>query len=246
MILAIYCAGGMGREVLDLARSVNRWEQIVFVDDVTSQRVCNGAPVYRFSEIECFRDNIEFVIANGEPSARNLLYEKIKQANYGLTKIISSHCDISSSSNIGNGCILFQSRISPNVCIEDNVAIESGVDIGHDAVIRKYVVLNSMSFIGGYTHIGERTYIAPGALLKDRISVGRDVIVGLGAVVVRDVPDKSVVVGNPARKIRDNTERKVFGKHKLRGGVVLKLNGANFSCIGENGSIPHMGRRKLA
>lgn len=218
MILAIYCAGGMGREVLDLARSVNRWEQIVFVDDVTSQRVCNGAPVYRFSEIKCFKDNIEFVIANGEPSARNLLYDKVKQANYGLTKIISSHCDISSSSNIGKGCILFQSRISPNVCIEDNVAIEFGVDIGHDAVIGKHVVLNSMSFIGGYTHIGERTYIAPGALLKDRISVGRDVIVGLGAVVVRDVLDKSVVVGNPARKIRDNMERKVFGRRKLPGG----------------------------
>lgn len=59
MILAIYCAGGMGRKVLDLARAVNRWERIVFVDDVTPQRVCNGAPVYRFSDIEEFRGNIE-------------------------------------------------------------------------------------------------------------------------------------------------------------------------------------------
>lgn len=95
--------------------------------------------------------------------------------------------------------------------------IVSRVDIGHDTQIKDHCVLNSMSFIGGYTHIGEQTYIAPGALLKDCISVGRGVIVGLGAVVVRDVPDKSVVVGNPERKIRDNKERKVFGKINYRG-----------------------------
>lgn len=219
MILAIYCAGGMGREVLDLARSVNRWERIVFVDDVTPQRVCNGVPVCRFSDIEEFRGNIEFVIANGEPAARHLLYEKIKRSQYTLTTIISDDCDISSSSSIGDGCIIFQSRISPNVCIGDNVIIEFGVDLGHDVVVKKHVVLNSMSFVGGYTHIGERTYIAPGALLRDRIFVGRDAIVGLGSVVIHDVADKSIVAGNPAKKIGITWKEKYFERKYPRTGA---------------------------
>lgn len=73
-----------------------------------------------------------------------------------------------------------------------------------------------MSFVGGYTHIGERTYIAPGALLRDRIFVGRDAIVGLGSVVIHDVADKSIVAGNPAKKIGDNMERKVFRKKNIQ------------------------------
>lgn len=133
-----------------------------------------------------------------------------------MTTIISDDCDISSSSSIGDGCIIFQSRISPNVCIGDNVIIEFGVDLGHDVVVKKHVVLNSMSFVGGYTHIGERTYIAPGALLRDRIFVGRDAIVGLGSVVIHDVADKSIVAGNPAKKIGDNMERKVFRKKNIQ------------------------------
>lgn len=222
MILAIYCAGGMGREVLDLARSVNRWERIIFVDDVTPQKVCNGTPVYRFSDIAEFKENIEFVIANGEPAARHLLYEKIKQSQYTLTTIISDDCDISSSSSIGDGCIIFQSRISPNVCVGDNVIIEFGVDLGHDVVVKNHVVLNSLSFVGGYTHIGERTYIAPGSLLRDRIFVGKDAIVGLGSVVIHDVADESIVAGNPAKRMGDNMERKVF-----RHGEISQTGGAN-------------------
>lgn len=53
-----------------------------------------------------------------------------------MTTIISDDCDISSSSSIGDGCIIFQSRISPNVCIGDNVIIEFGVDLGHDVVVK--------------------------------------------------------------------------------------------------------------
>lgn len=99
--------------------------------------------------------------------------------------------------------------------------IEFGVDLGHDVVVKKHVVLNSMSFVGGYTHIGERTYIAPGALLRDRIFIGRDAIVGLGSVVIHDVVDESIVDGNPAKRIGDNMDRKVFrrGKYPRSEGV---------------------------
>lgn len=214
MILAIYCAGGMGRKVLDLARSVNRWERIVFVDDVTPQRVCNGAPVYRFSDIEEFRGNIEFVIANGEPWAREKLYGKIRQARYSLTTIRGDKCEISPTARYGEGGIFFNCRIGPNVIIGNNVFVMSGVHIGHDVQIETHCFLNSMSFVGGYTHIGERTYIAPGALLRDRIFIGRDAIVGLGSVVIHDVADESIVAGNPATRIGDNMERKVFRKKK--------------------------------
>lgn len=48
-------------------------------------------------------------------------------------------------------------------------------------------------------------------MLKDRIHIGKDSIIGLGAVVLRNVREKSIMIGNPAKKIGYNNERKVFG-----------------------------------
>lgn len=220
MILAIYCAGGMGRKVLDLARSVNRWEDILFVDDVTEETICHGAAIYRFSDMEQLRGRVEFVIANGEPSVRAVLYDKVKAAGYPLATLAGTRCDVSPSACLGEGVVLFNCCLYPDVRIGDNVMIVSWVPVGHDTIIGSHSFINSMTFIGGYAHIGERVYVAPGALLRDRISVGDDAIVGMGAVVVRNVAAGAVVVGNPAKEIRKNMERKVFITKIHNGGGV--------------------------
>lgn len=79
-------------------------------------------------------------------------------------------------------------------------------------------MLNSMSFIGGYVQIGTQSYIAPGVLLRDRITIGHDAIIGLGAVVIHDVAAKQIVAGNPAKVIGENMEGKVFRKRNHNGG----------------------------
>ncbi len=51
--------------------------------------------------------------------------------------------------------------------------------------------------------IGDRVYIGPGASILGGITIGNDVLIGAGAVVVKSIPDRSVVVGNPARILSD-------------------------------------------
>ncbi len=73
MTLAIYCAGGLGRELISMARSVCRWDHMAFVDDVTDATECLGARVFRFDDVKNIPDQVEFIIANGEPAAREKL-----------------------------------------------------------------------------------------------------------------------------------------------------------------------------
>lgn len=210
MILAIYCAGGLGREIIELARYINKWERIIFVDDVTEVKTCADADVFRFEEIEQFRGNIEFVIANGEPAVREKLYIKIKKAGYLLGKVIHPNASIWPNAFIGEGVIMYDATVSANAIVEDNVLLNGRGSIGHDVTLGAHSVLSHLSFVGGAAKIGRSCYIAPGAMIKDRVTIGDYAIVSLGAIVLRTVKPKSIMIGNPAKKIGENTQNKVF------------------------------------
>lgn len=215
MVLAIYCVGGFGRQVLELAWSVNRWDKIIFVDDVTEKKVINGIPVYRFEDLaQGERNTIEFVIANGEPAYREVLYEKVKNAGFSLATIIPPQIPVLTGTKIGEGCIILDAGISVDADIGENVVIDSKAIIGHHVTIKAHSFISAMVFIGGHTQIKERVFVAAGAKIKDRITIGQDAIISLGAVILRSVKPQAIMVGNPAKKIGDNLERRVFSMFK--------------------------------
>jgi len=58
--------------------------------------------------------------------------------------------------------------------------------------------------IGGGVVIGDCCLIGSGATILPKVHVGKNSIVGAGAVVLKDVPEHVVVAGNPAKIIREN------------------------------------------
>jgi acetyltransferase-like isoleucine patch superfamily enzyme len=60
--------------------------------------------------------------------------------------------------------------------------------------------------------VGENTYVGMGVQIKDEITIGKDVIVGMGSIVYNNIPDEVIALGNPARAMRKNIDKKVFGK----------------------------------
>lgn len=210
MTLAIYCAGGLGKEIIALARYVCRWNEIIFVDDITDDEWYQGAKVFRFDKLNEYSDEIEFVIASGEPAVRKYLYNKIKTAGYKMTTIYGPECNVLPGASIGEGCILCDGSVSADVVIGNNVLFNGKVLIGHDAVVGSHSVLSALCFIGGSSKIGECVYLGPGAMVKDRIVVGDSAILSLGTIILRNVKEKAIMIGNPAKKVGYNTEEKVF------------------------------------
>lgn len=79
--------------------------------------------------------------------------------------------------------------------IGDNVTI-TGVNIlTHDASTKKCLGYSK----SGKVHIGSDVFIGNGAIILPNTTIGNKVVVGAGTVVARDIPDNSVVVGNPCR-----------------------------------------------
>ncbi len=106
--------------------------------------------------------------------------------------VIGYGVEIGANTTIDRGSIA-------NTVIRDNVKIDNGVHVGHNARIEEGSILTAHCVIGGSAHIGARCWIGLGAQIKNHITVGDGATVGMGAIVVKDVPSGATVVGNPAR-----------------------------------------------
>jgi UDP-3-O-[3-hydroxymyristoyl] glucosamine N-acyltransferase len=89
--------------------------------------------------------------------------------------------------------------------IEDFARVDNLVHIAHNVRIGKRAFVIALAMIGGSTEIDDDAWIAPGAVLRNGILIGRGSTVGLGAVVTKSVGEGQTVLGNPARSRSDNT-----------------------------------------
>ena len=108
--------------------------------------------------------------------------------------IIGDNVEIGVNTNISCGSC-------GNTIIEDNVKIDTLVHVAHDVHIHKNAEIPAGVIIGGFSDIGENVFVGVNSSIKNRTSVGDNAYLGMGTVVIRNVPANTTVVGNPARPL---------------------------------------------
>lgn len=217
MILFIYGTRGAGVEVYDLVkrnRGINsRYSMICFVDDFMDEKDYYGARTMPFTSCKKYigDEDVEFIIAVGEPAARKLLYDRVKQAGYSLATLIDETAIVSETAKISEGCIIgAYAIISAETVIRENCLVMFQAIIGHHATIADSCVICPRATVGGFSEVGKQAFLGLGSSMMQRIKIGKEAIIGLGSMVFRDVEDGVTVVGNPARVTKGNSEHKVF------------------------------------
>ena len=84
-----------------------------------------------------------------------------------------------------------------------DVKIDDCVFIAHNCFVDEASYLIAGAEISGSVTIGKRVWVSPEATVINKVSIGDDALVGIGAVVTRNVPANSVVSGVPAKVLRD-------------------------------------------
>ena len=118
--------------------------------------------------------------------------------------IIDPGCYIHPTARIGRGCVIYpHCFVGLNAVLGDRVFMLSGCTINHDDVLEDNVVAASGVTLAGCVHVEAGVYLGQSCTVRQYLRIGGNSLVGMGAVVVKNVPPDSVMAGNPARKLRD-------------------------------------------
>jgi sugar O-acyltransferase (sialic acid O-acetyltransferase NeuD family) len=218
MKLFVYCAGGFGREIYDTAKreteANNKWDEICFIDDNPNlDNKFYGTKLFTFNTVLKNYDveSFEVSIANGEPTVRKAIYDKLKSHNIKLATVVDNSAIISDTAKMEEGVIITAyCSVSCSAMVRSNVAINTKAIVGHDVILGEHCVVSSLVNIGGASTIGENSYLGMGVQIKEGTKIGKDVIVGMGSVVYNDIPGGVIALGNPARPMRQNVDKRVF------------------------------------
>lgn len=104
---------------------------------------------------------------------------------------------------IGNG-VLFAplTQLSPDTTISDNCILLANSFVGHDSTLDKFAHIATNGVVGANVHIGKAVHVGSNSTIREKIKVGDFSLIGAGSVVLNDVPENSIVVGNPARILK--------------------------------------------
>ena len=104
---------------------------------------------------------------------------------------------------IGSNSTVERATLGSTV-IEDDVKIDDLVQIGHNSHIGRGSMITVGAIVCGGAILKPQSYLAPNVSVKEKVIIGRGGFAGLGAVVLKDVPDEAVVAGVPAKVINRN------------------------------------------
>lgn len=150
---------------------------------------------------ECF-------FVNGIGSFRNYWRKPAILATTGLAldrfeTIIHPKASVSRFASLGAGTVVLQNAtINVRARVGNHVIILPNAVISHDVVIGDCSCIASAACVAGNVHIGDCCYLGGNCSVANDLQLGQGSLIGMGAVVLENVPSATVVVGNPARAIR--------------------------------------------
>jgi len=126
----------------------------------------------------------------------------VRQEDYSLIKMPhQGNVIIEEGVEIGsNTCI--DRAAQGSTIIRKGTKIDNLVHVAHGVKIGEHCLIVAGAVLGGSCEIGDYTFIGMNACVKEKVKIGINCIIGAGAVVLKDVEDNSVMVGNPAKLLR--------------------------------------------
>lgn len=199
--LVIIGAGGHGRVLIELFRAMGGFE-IIGVVAQSSPPSLLGVPwlgdEQRLGALR--REGVEAAcVAVGDNASRNRLGGLL--AGFALPAAVHPAALVSPSAVIGPGAVVMaRAVLGCQARLERLAILNTGAIAEHDVVLEECAHAAPGSVLCGAAVLGARALLGAGAAVRPGVRIGADVVVGLGAAVVADIPAGARVGGVPARE----------------------------------------------
>jgi len=217
IVLGLYGVGGFAREVMPFAREcianseefkVQGEREVYFVETMPKAKEANGIPVIsedEFFELEC--SERLFNVAIGDSKDRERIASTCIRRGAKPYSLRSPNALIYGNNDIGEGAIICaNSMVTSNAKIGRFFHSNIYSYVAHDCIVGDFVTFAPRVHCNGNVHIRDHAYLGTCAVIKQGAAtrplvIGEGAVIGMGAIVTKDVAPYTTVVGNPARPI---------------------------------------------
>lgn len=208
--IVIIGAGGFGREVKTIIDTLNKGHKVYnflgyYDDGIEKGKIINGFPVLgALEELNSLKTNLSVVLGIGDPIVKSKIVASLSNNLLNFPTLIHPSVLISDDEvTIGHGCVICAGTIiTCNIKIGNFVTLNLMCTVGHDTTINDFSAFMPSVNISGEVLIDEKVYVGTGAKIINQLTIGKNTIVGAGAVVSRSLPENCTAVGIPAKPIK--------------------------------------------
>jgi sugar O-acyltransferase (sialic acid O-acetyltransferase NeuD family) len=202
--LVLLAGSGLAREVMSMRQSGYRVIGVLDDDeslhghDISGVEVLGGLDLA--AQLSCC-----FAVCIGPGSGRRAVVRRlarlgVEQRRYAT--LVDETAAVSANSLVGAGSIILAGCVlTADVLVGRHVVLMPNCTLTHDDIIDDYATLAAGVAVGGVARIGEAAYLGMNSSIRQRVSVGADATIGMGAVVLSDVPEGQTWAGVPAREL---------------------------------------------
>jgi sugar O-acyltransferase (sialic acid O-acetyltransferase NeuD family) len=205
--LCIIGAGGFGRETLclyiDIAKDwgIDYTRQVIFAEETAfwHERDVMGIPVLRLNTVNW--DDHCCVIAIADPAERSRIAALLPEdTRFGTLLHPTVVC--SDWVTVGEGSIVCAGvKLTCGISLGKHTQLNLNTTVGHDVVSGDCFTTAPGAAISGNCTFGYQVYIGSNASIREKITIAQNVTIGMGGVVVKDIPEPGVYAGNPVKRL---------------------------------------------
>jgi sugar O-acyltransferase (sialic acid O-acetyltransferase NeuD family) len=205
--IIIIGGGGHSRDLLWLLSDLNSFDILGIVDDrlPIGTRVGDVTVVGGNQELSRY-PHTAAVVAIGNSRRRKQVYDLVR-TEYPTLKFpafIHPTAKIAPNVAFGKGTVICAGCIlSSNVSLGDHCIANLGAIIGHDVQVGDFCSIGPGVVIAGGARLGDGCELGANSAVRGGVSMGQGSMAALGAAVMNDVASQALVIGNPARPIRE-------------------------------------------
>jgi sugar O-acyltransferase (sialic acid O-acetyltransferase NeuD family) len=200
--ILIYGGGGHAKSIMEMVKQLGGYAIAGIVDDnprLTGTQVL-GIPVLGSrSALPALTGLGVRLAANGvggilDINVRVKVFELLEGAGFTFPALVHPRATVEPSAQVGEGVQVFANAyVGAEADLRPRCMVNTNAVVSHDCVVGAYTHIAPGALLAGHVHVGGRTLVGMGVTTAIGVRIGSGVRIGNGAIVLADVPDKTII-----------------------------------------------------